>query len=144
MKRIMIAALVSMGVLSARGAQTASTSCWDRAMTQGAMNMCASGDFQVADKELNRIYREILKRYRKYPRFIRALKKAQKAWITMRDAQIEMAYPGYLEHPEEYGSVLPMCIANLKASLTEERIKFLKQWLNPKQEEGDVCAFWKP
>ncbi len=144
MKSIVIAALVLVGVLSAQSAPSDASSCWDRAMTQGAMNACASGDFQAADKELNRIYREILKRYRKYPRFIRALKKAQRAWIAMRDAEIEMAYPGYLEHPEEYGSVLPMCIANLKASLTEERIKFLKQWLDSKREEGDVCAFWQP
>ncbi len=144
MKRMVIVALVSVGVLSAQSAQPNASSCWDRAMTQGAMNACASQDFQSADRKLNRIYRELLKRYRKYPRFIRALKKAQRAWITMRDAEIEMAYPGYLEHPEKYGSVLPMCLANLKASLTEERIKFLKQWLDPKREEGDVCAFWQP
>ena len=144
MKQIVIAALISVGVVFAQSNQSNASSCWDRAMIQGAMNACASRDFQAADRELNRIYWEILQRYRNHLRFIQALKKAQKAWITMRDAQIEMAYPGYLEHPEEYGSVLPMCIANLKASLTEERIKFLKQWLNPKQEEGDVCAFWKP
>ncbi len=144
MKRIVIAALISVGVVFAQSDQSNASSCWYRAMTQGAMNTCASRDFRAADKELNRIYREILKRYRKYPRFIQALKKAQKAWITMRDAEIEMAYPGYLEPPEKYGSVLPMCIANLKASLTEDRINFLKQWLNPKQEEGDVCTFWKP
>jgi len=144
MKRMVIAALVSVGVLSAQSVSVDASSCWDRAMTQGAMNACASQDFRSADRKLNRIYRELLKRYRKHPRFIRALKKAQRAWIAMRDAEIEMAYPGYLEHPEEYGSVLPMCIANLKASLTEERIKFLKQWLDPKREEGDVCAFWQP
>ncbi len=143
MKRIVIAALVLIGVLSAQSAPTNASSCWDRT-TQGAMNACASRDFQAADRKLNRIYRELLKRYRKYPRFIRALKKAQRAWITMRDAEVAMAYPGYLEHPEKYGSVLPMCLANLKASLTEDRIKFLKQWLNPKRKEGDVCTFWKP
>ncbi len=144
MKRIVIAALISVGVVFAQSDQSNASSCWDRAMTQGAMNACASRDFQAANRELNRIYREILQRYLNHPRFIRALKKAQNAWITMRDAQIQMAYPGYRDHPEEYGSVLPMCVANLKASLTRERIKFLKQWLNSKREEGDVCTFWKP
>jgi hypothetical protein len=38
-----------------------------------------------------------------------------------------------------YGSVYPMCAANLLSELTEARIKQLRVWLVG-SEEGDVCS----
>jgi len=144
MKQIVSGILFLTVAVFGQSASSDSSSCWDRATSQEAMNACAAQDLEAADRELNRVYREILKRYRSYPRFIRALKKAQRAWIAMRDAQIEMAYPGYREDPQRYGSALPMCVANFKTSMTTRRIEYLKQWLSSKREEGDVCAFWRP
>ncbi len=137
MKNIIFSGLILTASLFAKD------SCYDKAITQYALNKCAMQDYRSSDKRLNKIYKKILKLYHNNPNFIKALKKAQRAWIVMRDAEIEMAYPGYKERPEDYGTILPMCIMNFKATLTEDRIKFLSQWLK-KQVEGDVCSFGLP
>lgn len=93
--------------------------------------------YQEADKELNRVYQQILSDYRLDTEFIRNLKKSQQVWITFRDAELEMKYPqrqaGY------YGSSHPQCRSIYLHHLTEQRLRTLRQWLVA-EEEGDVCA----
>ncbi len=64
------------------------------------------------------------------------LKKSQRIWIQIRDAEMEMKYPNY---PEKiYGSIHPTCKAFYLIELTENRIKTLNIWVSG-MEEGDAC-----
>lgn len=119
------------------GAQKPSTppDCLDTAQTQGELNDCAGGKARQADQKLNQTYQAVLKKYADKAEFIDHLRKAQRAWLTFRDAQLEMKFPP----GEESGSVEPMCYALYKADLTEQRSNELKQWLTG-VEEGDVCC----
>jgi uncharacterized protein YecT (DUF1311 family) len=105
--------------------------------SQRELNEDAAKDYQKADKELNNVFQEILKEYKKDTAFIKNLKVAQKIWVQFRDAETKAKYPdredGY------YGSVQPMCWYLYKTELTEERLKKLKVWLTG-IEEGDVCS----
>jgi len=97
--------------------------------------------YQEEDAELNRVYREILKRYKQDRVFIGKFKAAQRAWIKFRDAQFEAMFPQILDSREQYnyGSVFPMCPSLYKARLTHSRVEELRAWLEG-TEEGDVCS----
>jgi uncharacterized protein YecT (DUF1311 family) len=99
------------------------------------MNMEAFNNYKKSDKELNSVYQKILKEYASDTLFIKNFKKAQRIWIQYRDAEMEAKYP----HPDEYGSVFPMCYSIVLKNLTEERTKKIKIWLIG-IEEGDVCT----
>jgi len=109
-----------------------------KTQTQGDMQDGTCGEFKKADAELNRTYKKILFDYKDDKNFLEKLKKAQRAWLTYRDAHIESVYPGE-DKATEYGSVYGMCYCTLKKDLTEQRIKLLKQWLIGTRE-GDVCS----
>jgi uncharacterized protein YecT (DUF1311 family) len=110
-------------------------SCWDTAETQMEMNQCAGSELQAVDKELNRVYQQILKEYAGDRVFIEKFKAAQRAWLNFRDAELEAVYP----HGDNYGSAHPMCHTGEKAALTLARTKQLKLWLHG-TIEGDLCA----
>lgn len=107
------------------------------AQTQSELNETALTDYKKADLELNIVYKKILAEYKSDAAFITNLKKAQRIWLTFRDAEILIKYPkreqGY------YGSIFPVCWNNYLTELTIERINKLKIWLD-KAVEGDVCA----
>jgi uncharacterized protein YecT (DUF1311 family) len=113
--------------------------CLDTAMTQDAMNTCAQRDLERADKELNRIYRELQVRYKDDPAFIGRLRTAQTAWIKFRDAQLDMKFPPHPEESNYYGSVFPMCEMLYLQELESDRITMLKEWLKG-SGDGDVCS----
>jgi uncharacterized protein YecT (DUF1311 family) len=108
------------------------------AQTQGALDEQSCGQFHKADVALNGTYSKILKEYAKDQQFIAKLKTAQRAWLAFRDAELEALFPK-TDKQAEYGSVYPMCRCSELQSLTEERTKQLKRWLDG-TPEGDVCA----
>jgi uncharacterized protein YecT (DUF1311 family) len=132
-----------LGLLLPGGAQKHSTTekCYDTAQTQTELNECAGNSLVKADHELNRTYQQILKKYAKDTLFLQRLKRAQRAWMTFRDAELQMKFPSssVTDIKTRYGSVYPMCYANFKAELTERRNKELSVWLKG-IEEGDVCS----
>lgn len=105
--------------------------------TQTDMNITAADKYKAADKELNTVYKEIIKRNTADTAFIRNLKISQRLWVQFRDAELKMKYPerekGY------YGSIQPLCEYEYLEELTKERITRLKQWLEG-NEEGDSCG----
>jgi uncharacterized protein YecT (DUF1311 family) len=105
------------------------------AQSQLALNMKAGNDYEKADKELNVVYRRILKEYAAQPVFIKKLKVAQRLWVQLRDAEVAARYP----ERENYGSGVAMCESTYLEMLTRERIKFLRVWLTG-IAEGDVCS----
>jgi uncharacterized protein YecT (DUF1311 family) len=106
------------------------------AQTQLELNANAKTKYESTDKELKKVYSDILKEYNTDTVFIKNLKKSQSLWAQIRNTEMKLKYPdrssGY------YGSVQPMCWWIYKEELTRQRIKFLKSWLDG-VEEGDVC-----
>ncbi|QRN55773.1 DUF1311 domain-containing protein [Dyella caseinilytica] len=109
----------------------------DNAQSQGAMNECASNSYGAADKELNQVYQQVLRKYAKDTVFVAKLKAAQKAWLTFRDAELAARFPD--SDITNYGSVYPMCVNNELEAMTRKRTEELRAWLKG-TEEGDVCA----
>lgn len=105
--------------------------------TQMDMNNKAYQEWKKADDELNKVYKQVLEKYKEDKVFIAKFKKAELAWIKFKDAEIEAIYPD--EDKRNYGSVYPMCANGIATEMTQQRTKELKLWLKGIQE-GDVCA----
>lgn len=112
--------------------------CEAHASTQAVLNQCATDQLNEVDKELNRVYQAILSQYEEDHEFLEKLRKAQRAWLKFRDAELEARFPAE-QKQAHYGSVYPMCAAHYLVQLTQERIKQLRKWLEG-VDEGDVCA----
>lgn len=107
------------------------TTCPDT-RTQLGMNICAQRAYLAADAELNAIWPTVMAHMRVRdrdfetdrgegrPGYQQALRSAQRAWISWRDAQCVVE--GYAARG---GSMEPMLIAQCKERLTRERIEQL-------------------
>jgi uncharacterized protein YecT (DUF1311 family) len=73
--------------------------------TQTEMNMQAAEQYKLADKELNKVYKDILSRNVADTIFIKNLKTAQRLWTKFRDAELKTMYPE--REPRYYGSIHP-------------------------------------
>ncbi len=99
-------------------------------MTQGGMNDCAVKELHKAELKVERLLNQL---------GIRRDSPEQKAWEAYRDAQLAALYPQ--EDISSYGSVYPMCLAILKKTLTEGRIRDLRALIT--SGEGDVCHCYR-
>ena len=122
MKRTLIAA----AALLASGAAWADD-C-SNANTQTEMNQCAAAQYQAADKKLNETWQQALKRASGQQQEL--LKKAQQAWISLRDADC-----AFLASGAEGGSMQPMLISQCMTDKSVERESFLASLLQC--EDGD-------
>lgn len=95
-----------------------------RAQTQVEMNQCAIKEYEKADGELNRVYREVMAALR--PEIQEKLKAAQRAWIAYRDAHCDCASFDY-----SGGSIYPLVYYNCLRDLTMARITEIQQLLQP-------------
>lgn len=101
------------------------------------MTYCAGVDYEEADADLNALWPKIvaaakendeyvaeMARDRGVPTTLEALRNAQRAWITFRDAQCE--YEAY----EVFGGTMQPMVGSLcLARLTRERIEVLSRAL---------------
>ncbi|CBG87844.1 lysozyme inhibitor LprI family protein [Citrobacter rodentium] len=101
------------------------------AATQADMNACAITQYQTADKKLNETFRNALERAAEPQREL--LKKAQNAWIAVRDADCALIASG-----TEGGSAQVMIANQCLADKTDEREAFLASLLQC--EEGDMSC----
>ena len=132
---LVLVALVSIGLLVSPALDLPAASVAS-AQTQMQLNQEACDEYKKADAEMNTVYRRITTDYRKDASFIRALKKAQLAWLRFRDAHLESVFPGAAS---QYGSISPMCRCMTLAEITKARTQTLNRWVEG-IEEGDVCA----
>ena len=107
------------------------------AQSMADMTSEASSQFDIADKNLNTAYKDLLMEYKDYPNFIEKLKNAQKLWIKYRDALIDMQFPSN-EPTLDYGSMYSLCLLDYKTELTNNRTKELLNYM--KYEEGEGCV----
>jgi len=98
----------------------------DNAMTQMAMNVCASREYGQADEILNREWELTADHMRRMddrspapegePEHFETLLQAQRAWITYRDMHCRSARLEY-----RGGTIAPLIGANCLTELTEKR-----------------------
>jgi len=135
MWRAAIAALLLLGGVGFASAQQDDNRNIDckNAETQADMNYCSAMDFQKADDQLNAVYKQAVKSQQDldkqsaeinpdYVGALKALKKAQRAWIDYRDGECEGE--GY---QAVGGTMQPMLIDGCKTDLTNKRIKELQE-----------------
>lgn len=125
MKRFIIA-----GTALLLSASALANEC-DKAITQLELNTCSAQQYQAADKKLNQTYQAAIARAAAPQRDL--LKKAQQAWITLRDADCAFIGSG-----TEGGSVQPMIMNQCLAEKTVEREAFLASLMQC--EEGDLSC----
>lgn len=102
------------------------------AQTQAAMNECAGLAYKKSDAELNKLYKEISERLLNNDEdVLKLLVKAQRAWISYRDAECTFA-----SSPSAQGSIYPVIYAQCLKNLTDARIEEFTTYLNC--EEGDM------
>ena len=130
---LLICVCVGLVALSFAGVQASSS---ENSQTQLQMNEASCAEYKQADREMNRVYLKIVSDDRGDPVFIKAMKKAQLAWLRYRDAHVESIFPGAAS---QYGSVSTMCRCGSLAEITKERTQTLNRWLEG-IDEGDVCA----
>lgn len=92
--------------------------------TQAQMTRSAYADFAKADRELNRVYKVLMGKLDSTSR--QKLVKAQRAWLTFRDADADLA--GDTE--ARGGSMEPMLVAFRKQELTEARTRDLRRMIS--------------
>jgi uncharacterized protein YecT (DUF1311 family) len=108
--------------------------CNRRASTQHDMNVCAHAEAERSDKALNRVYRLLLDTVHDNPVATEKIRTAEKAWSAYRDAYLEAMFPAE-DKPAEYGSMFPMELDLLRASLTRQQIKALQNILRENQPQ---------
>ncbi|BBS36677.1 lysozyme inhibitor LprI family protein [Enterobacter sp. LM3] len=101
------------------------------ASTQLELNTCTAQQYQAADKKLNQTYQAAIKRAAAPQRDL--LKKAQQAWIALRDADCTFIGSG-----TEGGSIQPMIVNQCLTEKTVEREAFLASLMQC--EEGDLSC----
>lgn len=105
--------------------------------SQTEMNQNSFSDFKAVDTELNILYQKILYAYKDEPIFIEKLKSSQRLWVKLRDANLEMKFPE-VDKRIYYGSMYPTCENSFLSKMTNERINYLKNWLQSTRK-GEGC-----
>lgn len=127
-----LAAVMAFALMAAAPVRAEPKIDCDNAMSTVEMNECAGRDYERADAELNRVYKEALAAIPEMavdePRFNAksweaALRASQRAWIAYRDAEcdehVPMSWSG--------GTGTTVAVISCKTGLTEERTKALKE-----------------
>jgi uncharacterized protein YecT (DUF1311 family) len=129
---------VGLGLLIARDVSAQENDPCLGIQSQAAMNACVADQYAKADAELNKVYQQLISKYKADAEFVVKLRLAQESWLKFRDADLTCFYY-QKDKVAAYGSVYPTCRSRALTHLTVERTNELNQMLNP--EEGDVCAF---
>lgn len=125
--------LLMLGTVAALAAGEPDVDCADP-QTQPEMTYCAGIEYEDADGELNAIWPEVIAEAKAWdadlgdylkgsgiPSTVDALRAAQRAWITYRDAQCELESYEVLG-----GTAQPMVGSLCLARITRERTEMLK------------------
>lgn len=94
--------------------------------TQMEMNRQAAEDYAKADKELNVVYQQIMKKYAKDTLFIDYMKAAQHRWIDFRDAEFKRYMPQFMQGNTYYGTMYSLERSSFMEQMTADRVKTLK------------------
>ena len=101
--------------------------------TQAAMNICAGRDHEAADRDLNRVYRDLRAALQERDRELgprlggieAALVAGQRGWIAYRDGHCAVAGA-----EARGGTMEPLLVTTCKAELTRHRARELNELLD--------------
>lgn len=98
------------------------------ATTQLVMNSLSLKGYEEADKKINKIYKQVMKKHKDNKLFTKKLRASQRLWIKLKEANLEAVFP---EEDKRlyYGSMYPLNKNSALEVYTLERIRFLKQFL---------------
>jgi len=102
-------------VLLGLGGQMAAAEDCSNLQTQTDMTICAVGEYNKADAELNASYKQIMTRLKDDPETAKLLVAAEKAWMAFRDAECTFANAG-----TDGGSIHPMLVAECREAITRK------------------------
>ena len=105
--------------------------------TQPELNACAHQRYQAADRELNRVYRQVLKKMKKNAPFVKNFRAAQRAWIRLRDADLKALYTCPTSDMRRcWGSMYNLLHNSDLEAMTKARVRFLKGYLTEQRMES--------
>lgn len=107
-------------------------------MPVAAWSSEACDSLKQAEHELQNLLNTLAKQPGLSKYFKKQLHKAQQAWKSSVQAQIQLAYPNPKPN-QEYGTAYEDCVCRLKADYTALRIHELRRYTKP-VPEGEVCA----
>ena len=132
MKCFTLAAILALGAIPALGQDSPQyRECSTKATTQISMNLCARDEATRVDDELNFTYTKMLTA--RDANAAAKLKSMQRAWLTYRDAYVEAMYPA-ADKQAEYGTMYPMELNLLRATLTRHQIDALHDLENSRDQ----------
>jgi uncharacterized protein YecT (DUF1311 family) len=99
------------------------------AVTQMAMNSCASAKLARVDKRLNQTYRKLLAESVGHRDVTVKVRKMERIWMTYRDRYMAAMYPAK-DKQAEYGSIFPMEADLVLAQITGNHIGELQLLVN--------------
>lgn len=105
--------------------------CWETAMAQSDMNRCADLDAREADADLNHVYQALLSKLKSNDNATKKLRVAQRAWVAFRGAHLQELFPAE-DKQREYGTIYPMCYAQVARAMTIQRTAQLRAILDDK------------
>jgi uncharacterized protein YecT (DUF1311 family) len=100
-------------------------------MAQNEMNRCTDLDARAADADLNNVYKKLLSKLKSDDNATKKVRFAQRAWIVFRDAHLRELFPAE-DKQREYGSMFPMCYAQVATAMTIRRTVQLRSMLDDK------------
>lgn len=103
--------------------------CMRTAMTQMAMNSCASAKLARVDQRLNQTYQKLLAETVGHREVTVNVRKMEQNWITYRHRYMAAMYPAK-DKQAEYGSIFPMEADLVLAQITGNHIGELQLLVN--------------
>jgi uncharacterized protein YecT (DUF1311 family) len=128
MKPVIFSVMFAVFVL-----QTARAHSCDDAQSEADMRVCADKAYEASNAELNALYRKIQKRLADDKDTGQLLVKAQRAWLSFRDAECAFS-TSRVEGGSIYPTISLMCLDDL----TRKRVDDLKTYLDC--DEGDMSC----
>jgi uncharacterized protein YecT (DUF1311 family) len=128
--RALIPCVVTTLLLASSATFAAQPNCAN-ATDQATLNQCANNSLKASDAKLNQTFRALQNKVSKPGKD--KLQKAQRAWITWRDAQCDFNTSGTRD-----GSIHAMVEASCLDDLTQAQTKLLNSQLHC--EEGDTAC----
>ena len=101
----------------------------DKAISQADINTCFGKDFATADKTLNTLYQQLMKKLE--PEDQKLLQNAQRSWISFRDKHC-----AFVSNTVSGGSIYPTIFSGCATKVTVQRSQQLRARLYC--QDGDM------
>jgi uncharacterized protein YecT (DUF1311 family) len=95
---------------------------------QAELSQCAADDYAASDKKLNDTWQALMSIHKHEEKIPAQLKKAQKAWVAFRDAEVEAQFA--CDGGNCWGSMEGMVRSGVLKELTDTRTARLQKYID--------------